>query len=437
MLQYVTTSDPKLEAFDLPPYPQLPANYDARKIEEIRRTLVVLDVLPQWKMDDVMEHFTRLSGQVKYARLAETPSSRCFLLEFSEQKSIAGAMRLQGTEYNHGILNIYHSSVAIIKPEAKSNEAAQREIEEAMNIVKEAQSMLNAAMQQNCGSALVPDNNSHNDKDKNSSSRRHSRSRSHSRRRSISRSRSKRSRSRKRSRSKHRSSRRSRSRSKKRSRSRSKRSSPSRKRSRSRKRSKSRSKRSKSISRRDDRSKRASRSPSSRSKERRKRSGSVHKRRHSHSRSPAATSSSRRRTSRSKSRDRKHRSKSPRDKHRRHHKDDKHRRSSRSKSKDRHRDKEAKESKRGTSRSSKRKSPTAAESKKLPTVPEEKIVPRDYDEEEKIGAGLVDDPPKAIRSPKGGDGTVDAAFKPPEPVEQRSATASPEKSDHMDISNSP
>lgn len=41
---------------------------------------------------------------------------------------------------------VYHSTQAILKPQAKSNEAAQREIEEAMSRVKEAQSLISAAI---------------------------------------------------------------------------------------------------------------------------------------------------------------------------------------------------------------------------------------------------------------------------------------------------
>jgi hypothetical protein len=41
---------------------------------------------------------------------------------------------------------VNHSNNAIVKPQAKSQEAAQREIEEAMKKVKEAQSLITAAI---------------------------------------------------------------------------------------------------------------------------------------------------------------------------------------------------------------------------------------------------------------------------------------------------
>lgn len=46
------------------------------------------------------------------------------------------------------ILNykVHHATQAISKPQTKSNEAAQREIEEAMCRVKEAQNLISAAI---------------------------------------------------------------------------------------------------------------------------------------------------------------------------------------------------------------------------------------------------------------------------------------------------
>ena len=41
---------------------------------------------------------------------------------------------------------VNHSNNAIVKPPTKSQEAAQREIEEAMKKVKEAQSLITAAI---------------------------------------------------------------------------------------------------------------------------------------------------------------------------------------------------------------------------------------------------------------------------------------------------
>ena len=44
------------------------------------------------------------------------------------------------------VLQVYYSTQAITKPQAKSNEAALKEIEEAMKKVKEAQSLVNSAV---------------------------------------------------------------------------------------------------------------------------------------------------------------------------------------------------------------------------------------------------------------------------------------------------
>ena len=43
-------------------------------------------------------------------------------------------------------MQVYYSSQAITKPQAKSNEAALKEIEEAMKKVKEAQSLVNSTV---------------------------------------------------------------------------------------------------------------------------------------------------------------------------------------------------------------------------------------------------------------------------------------------------
>jgi splicing factor, arginine/serine-rich 12 len=182
--QVYKTYDPKLDNAGLPEYPPLPVNYDDRKIEETRRTILVLNVESSWRLDDLMDHFKR-AGDVKYARFAETDNrQRIAMIEFCEQKSIISALKMQGSSYNGTHLNLYHSTQPILKPEAKSNEAAQREVEEAMNIVN--------TMQLN---AVIDPALSYLEKNRSIPSRSLSRSRSRSR---TSYSRSKRSRSRRR-----------------------------------------------------------------------------------------------------------------------------------------------------------------------------------------------------------------------------------------------
>ena len=280
----ITTMDPKLEANSLPPYPHLPGHLDSRRIEEIRRTLIVANLDPSVTTDQLLDFFSTNNVEVKYLRICtrDSDTEHYALVELSEQAVVVAALLLNGKMLMDRPIKIYHSTQAIAKPEAKSNEAAQKEIEEAMSRVKEAHNLISAAIDPMIGMLS---------KDK------RSRSGSRSRKsRSRSRGRSRRSRSRKRSRSRHR---RSRSRHRRRSRSRSKRSrskerrrkSPSRRRSSSRGRHRSRSRSRRSRSRRSR----------SRSKDRKKRS-SPRRRSRSQSRSKRSKSKTRRSRSKSKSR---------------------------------------------------------------------------------------------------------------------------------------
>ncbi|KAL2726646.1 hypothetical protein V1478_006924 [Vespula squamosa] len=272
----ITTMDPKLEAHGLPPYPHLPGHLDSRRIEEIRRTLVIANLDASTTAEQLLDFFSNNNVEIKYLRLCtrDSDTDHYALVELTEQGAVVSALLLNGKMLGDRHIKIYHSTQAIAKPEAKSNEAAQKEIEEAMSRVKEAHNLISAAIDPMIGMLS---------KDK------RSRSGSRSRKsRSRSRGRSRRSRSRKRSRSRHR--RRSRSRSK---RSRSKerrRKSPSRRRSSSRSRHRSRSRSRRSRSRRSR----------SRSRDRRKRS--LRRRSRSHSRSKRSKSKSRRSRSKSKSR---------------------------------------------------------------------------------------------------------------------------------------
>lgn len=180
--------------FSLPEYPALPISFDAKKIEEIRRTIILIDIPADWELQDIIKHFGEDAGEVKYARFAEKSRQKHAMIEFCEQKSVVRALKMQGTEFMGKRLNIYHSMQAIIKPEAKSNEAAQREIEEAMSLVKETQNMISAALDPVIGILSSKEKSvTHNRRTRSRS--RSSRSRSRSRR-SKSRKRSKRSRSR-------------------------------------------------------------------------------------------------------------------------------------------------------------------------------------------------------------------------------------------------
>lgn len=189
--QVIKTYDPKLTNENLPEYPALPVNFDEKKVEETRRTILILNAESDWRLDDLIDYFKR-AGEVKYARFAETDGrQKLVMVEFLEQKSVIYALRMQGSYYRGTSLNLYHSTQPITKPEAKSNEAAQKEIEEAMSIVKECHNQISAVIDPAFGIVSTA-------KDKivvHRTSR--DRSRSHSRR-SKSRKSSRRSRSRKR-----------------------------------------------------------------------------------------------------------------------------------------------------------------------------------------------------------------------------------------------
>lgn len=253
--QVILTIDSTLDEQGLPNYPPLPSSYDSAKVEETRRTILVQNIDPTISSNEWILHFTR-AGEVKYLRTCRRTSDNSLnmLIEFTEQPSVVNALQMNGTEFRGNILEIQHATQPIDKPQAKSNEAAQQEIEEALTRFKEAQNMINASIEPVIGMLT---------KDKKGSRRTRSRSRSRDRKRR----RSSRSRSRKRSRS-----RRRRSTSRKRSRSRERRRrsrSRRRTRSRSRKRSRSRGKKSRSRSRKRSRSRDAKKSRE-RSKDRKK-----------------------------------------------------------------------------------------------------------------------------------------------------------------------
>lgn len=421
--QVVQTHDPQFELNGLPGYPPLPATYDSRKIEEVRRTVLISNYDSTISSEDIVDFFTQ-AGEVKYIRMCTRSADNTShaLVELSEQPSILHALKLNGRELKGKTVCVNHATQAIVKPQAKSNEAAQREIEEAMTRVKEAQSLISAAIDPVIGMLS---------KDKTRGSRR-SRSRSRDRRRRRSRSRS---RSRRRSRSRHRS-RRSRSRSKRsRSRERKRRSRSggrrkSRSKSRRRSRSHSRKSRSKSHSRssRKDRDKDRGRSKDKDKKssndveekrvvkDKKKASRSRSKsreRKRSKSRDRKRSRSRDKKRSRSRGRSRKRSASPPRASRKR----SRSRESKSSKDKDRKRDKKERKDREHEKESS---SEVAAK------------VPRNYDEEEK-GFDSEKETDKNGDSKNHDDhdeSSQDSSGNRPE-------KESSEKSDNMDISNSP
>ena len=76
-------------------------------------------------------------GEVKFVRMAgeETQPTRFAFVEFSDVGAVAQALTYNGVMFFNRPLKIHHSNNAIVKPQSKSSEAAQREIEEAMKKV--------------------------------------------------------------------------------------------------------------------------------------------------------------------------------------------------------------------------------------------------------------------------------------------------------------
>lgn len=226
----IITEDETLLEQGLPGLPPLPGDTELKTVEEIRRTVVVMGVGSSSSAQDVMDFFAHGAGEVKYFRWCSKEGSedgsRFALVEFSDYGAVPAAMRLNNSMLGESPVKVYYSSQAITKPQAKSNEAALKEIEEAMKKVKEAQSLVNSAvdpLMSVLGVKGKPSRSRSRTPSRNRDYRRRSRSRSRDRyyrrrsrsrdrRRSRSRERRRRSRSRKRSRSKRRSRTRSRDR---------------------------------------------------------------------------------------------------------------------------------------------------------------------------------------------------------------------------------
>nr|CAG4644336.1 EOG090X0EEC [Lepidurus arcticus] len=365
--QTIATADSRLAIEGLPSYPPIPASLDSRKIEEIRRTVVAVNIESELSADQVIDFFSA-AGEVKYFRFCsrEGDGTKYALVEFTDQSSIYPALKLNNTTLGENVVRIQHATQAIVKPHGKSNEAAQREIEEAVKRVKEAQTTLTAELDPEAIAPVTPaevverrrsrsPSKTHSTRSASRRSRSTERRSSTSRKRSLSRTKEKKrskSRERKRSKSKEKV-RKSRSRSKERRR-RSKSREKERDRKKGRSRSRSRSKRGSSKSRdkdkkdrdrrdRKDREKSKDRSSDSKKDDKKKEERS-RKRTRSRSRGKSPAKTSRRSRSRSKGRkddDRKEKDRKDKDKDRE--KDRKRDRSpDRKKDEDRKRDKDKK-----------------------------------------------------------------------------------------------
>jgi len=237
----LNTIDPGLDDAGLPKFPSLPGSTEAKIVEEIRRTVTVIDIDPSMNAQACVDFFGKNAGEVKYFRWCnkESDDRKIALLEFTDYGAVVPAMRLNDTIMGNNTIKVYYATQCITKPQTKSNEMAQKEIEDAMKKVKEAQNLVSDAVNPlkewlgvKGGSRMTRSRTRSPSPYFGRRSSRRSRSRSRSRHRRRSRSRRRRSRSR---------SRRRRSKSRKRSR--------SRRRSRSRSRDRKKDRRSKSRDR--------------------------------------------------------------------------------------------------------------------------------------------------------------------------------------------
>nr|CAG4652201.1 EOG090X0EEC [Triops cancriformis] len=194
--QTVATADSRLVAEGLPPYPPIPASLDSRKVEEIRRTVVAVNLDSNLSADQVIDFFSS-AGEVKYFRFCsrEGDGTKYALVEFSDQSSVYAALKLNNKTLADNVVRVQHATQAIVKPHGKTNEAAQREIEEAVKRVKEAQSIESAPV-----TPAEEIRSTTSRKRSSSRTKERKRSRSRDRKRSRSRERSRKSRSRSRDR---------------------------------------------------------------------------------------------------------------------------------------------------------------------------------------------------------------------------------------------
>ena len=144
----IATPDVALEEAGLPPYPLLPETTPVVRVEEIRRTITVAGLDTTVSAQQCMEFFAENAGEVKYFRYCtrEHDHTKYALIEFSERASVVSALHLNDRQLGTAMIKVIHSTESINKPQAKSNEAAVKEIEEAMSKVTEASHLVSAAV---------------------------------------------------------------------------------------------------------------------------------------------------------------------------------------------------------------------------------------------------------------------------------------------------
>ena len=99
--------------------------------------------------EDILQFFNTI-GEVKYVRLLneEHIQGKSALVEFTEQSSVASALQHNGTMLGSSSVKITHANQAIIKPMgARTSHTQQKDIEETMRRVREAQSLITNSLE--------------------------------------------------------------------------------------------------------------------------------------------------------------------------------------------------------------------------------------------------------------------------------------------------
>ena len=73
----INTLDPNLADSGLPEFPPLPAGTDKKVIEEVRRTITVVDIDPTLTAQAVIDYFGKGAGEVKYFRWCTKEGVNC------------------------------------------------------------------------------------------------------------------------------------------------------------------------------------------------------------------------------------------------------------------------------------------------------------------------------------------------------------------------
>lgn len=94
--QVIQSHDPRMTAAGVPQYPPIPAAYDSRKIEEIRRTLLVGDI-GELTSQQLIDLFSQ-TGEVKYLRFCtrDADGQKYALIEMTEQENLIRGLQLNG-----------------------------------------------------------------------------------------------------------------------------------------------------------------------------------------------------------------------------------------------------------------------------------------------------------------------------------------------------